>query len=162
MGNYFSVGVSSFIIHSQLTVERQSKFDVSCAASILEEASIAKGIRRNLPDEFLETLEGYIRAHNISKNQLASVTTMDADRLSNIRRNKVKNITLEEVIVLGIGLGLQPEEIDDLVEKSPAKYDRSERCTIIRILTRRLYQYPVTTFNEAMIACGQEPLTYAS
>ena len=81
---------------------------------------------------------------------------------SNIRRNKVKNITLEEVIVLGIGLGLQPEEIDDLVEKSPAKYDRSERCTIIRILTRRLYQYPVTTFNEAMIACGQEPLTYAS
>ncbi len=138
------------------------EFDISSVASILEEASIAKGIRRNLPDEFLETLEGYIRAHNISKNQLASVTTMDADRLSNIRRNKVKNITLEEVVVLGIGLGLQPEEIDDLVEKSPAKYDRSERCTIIRILTRRLYQYPVTTFNEAMIACGQEPLTYAS
>ena len=137
-------------------------FDISCVASILEEENVVKGIRRNLPDEFLDTLEGYISAHNISKNQLAEVTTIDADRLSNIRRNKVKNISLDEVIVLGVGLGLQPEEIDDLVEKSPAKYDRSERCIIIRILTRRLYQYPVTTFNEAMVACGQEPLTYPS
>lgn len=137
-------------------------FDISSAASILDEAKVIKGIRRNLPDEFLETLEGYIRAHDISKNQLAEVTTIDVDRLSNIRRNKVKNISLDEVIVLGVGLGLQPEEIDDLVEKSPAKYDRSERCIIIRILTRKLYQYPVTTFNEAMVACGQEPLTYPS
>lgn len=136
-------------------------FNVSSVASILDEAKIVKGIRRNLPDEFLETLEGYISAHNISKNQLAEVTTIDADRLTNIRRNKVKNISLDEVIVLGVGLGLQPEEIDDLVEKSPAKYDRSERSVIIRILTRRLYQYPVTTFNEAMVACGQEPLTYS-
>lgn len=137
-----------------------AEFDVKSVASILDEAKVIKGIRRNLPDEFLETLEEYIHTMGISKNQLAEVTTMDEDRISNIRRNRVKNISLDEVIVLGVGLGLQPEEIDDLVEKSPAKYDRSERCIIIRILTRRLYQYPVTTFNEAMVACGQTPLTY--
>ena len=135
-------------------------FDVSSVASILNEANVVKGIRKNLPDEFLETLEGYIRALNISKNQLAEITTLDEDRLNNIRRNKVKNISLDEVVVIGVGLGLQPEEIDDLVDKSPTKYDRSDRTIIIRILIRKLYKYPVTTFNEAMVACGQKPLTY--
>jgi hypothetical protein len=69
-------------------------------------------------------------------------------------------VRLEEVVAIGLGLGLQPEEINDLVEKSPAKFDRSERSVIMKILIRKLYEYPVTTFNEALVACHQEPLTY--
>lgn len=137
-------------------------FDISSVSSVLEEAEIARGIRKNLPDEFLETLEGYIRALDISKNQLAAVTTMDEDRLKNIRRNKVKSVSFDEVFLLGLGLGLQPEELDDLMEKSTAKFDRSERCSIVRVLYRKLYEYPVTTFNEALIACNQDPLSNAS
>lgn len=79
-----------------------------------------------------------------------------------MRVYKVKIVSFDEVILLGLGLGLQPEELDDLMEKSTAKFDRSERCSIVRVLYRKLYEYPVTTFNEALIACNQDPLSNAS
>ena len=100
-----------------------------------------------------------IKECGYSVNDLADTTYIDSERIKNIRRGKTKHISLEEVVALGLGLGLQPEEIYDLVEKSPVKKFNNKRHNIIYVLIRKYYMYPIDTFNQALLDLDEEPLT---
>ena len=126
---------------------------------VLEEVEYLQKIPRGLPEEFIATLDHHIKECGYSVNDLADTTYIDSERIKNIRRGKTKHISLEEVVALGLGLGLQPEEIYDLVEKSPVKKFNNKRHNIIYVLIRKYYMYPIDTFNQALLDLDEEPLT---
>lgn len=116
-------------------------------------------IPRGLPEEFIETLEEHIEKSGYSAKDLADTTYLDRERIRKIRKGKVQFVSLEEVVALGIGLGLQPEEIYDLVEKSPDKKRNTFRHNAIYVLVRKYYFHTIDTINQALIALNEPPLT---
>ena len=128
-------------------------------SNVYDEAEIMQDIPRGLPEEFIETLEEHIEKSGYSAKDLADTTYLNSERIKNIRKGKVKMVYFEEVVALGIGLGLQPEEIYDLVEKSTAKKRNTFRHNAIYVLVRKYYSYTIDTINQALIALNEEPLT---
>ena len=128
-------------------------------SNVYDEAEIMQDIPRGLPEEFLETLEEHIEKSGYSVKDLADTTYLNSERIKNIRKGKVKFVSLEEVVALGIGLGLQPEEIYDLVDKSTDKKRNTFRHNAIYVLVRKYYLYTIDTINQALIALNEEPLT---
>ena len=125
---------------------------------VMNEALVNYDLPLKIREDFFHTIEKHKQELGMSESQFADVTLIDADRLRDIQRGKVKNPTVGEVVAMGLGLGMQPEEIIDLVDKSPAKWDYSFYHTLIKTLLRVMYQETVAAFNAALIELGEEPL----
>ena len=130
-------------------------------SNVYDEAEIMQDIPRGLPEEFIETLEEHIEKSGYSAKDLADTTYIDSERIRKIRKRKVQFVSLEEVVALGIGLGLQPEQIYDLVDKSTDKKRNTFRHNVIYVLVRKYYMYPIDTINHALLDLNEEPLTKA-
>ena len=125
---------------------------------VLQRAATRYDLPLKIREEFLFTIKKNMEIVGLTEGQLQEMSMIEENRFHKILRGAVKGVTVGEVVAIGLSLGMTPEEIIDLVDKSPAKWENCLYHEIIKVFIHEYYRETVHTFNLALIACNQPPL----
>ncbi len=87
-----------------------------------------------LPGSLSKTIDYHIRRKGYTANQLNKRTQLSEQFISNLRNNKVHNITLQTLMKLFVGLNLAPDFCLDLMEKAGVSFPKAKEGRFFRWL----------------------------
>lgn len=87
-----------------------------------------------LPGSLSKTIDYHIRRKGYTANQLNKRTQLSEQFISNLRNNKVHNITLQTLMKLFVGLNLAPDFCLDLMEKAGVSFPKTKEGRFFRWL----------------------------
>lgn len=87
-----------------------------------------------LPGSLSKTIDYHIRRKGYTANQLNERTQLSEQFISNLRNNKVRNIKLQTLMKLFVGLNLAPDFCFDLMEKAKVGFPPSNEGKFFRWL----------------------------
>ena len=153
--NEFTYGVLN-------NIDKRGMASAELSQSAIDEVLQRAATRYDLPlkirEDFLFTIKKNMEIVGLTEGQLQEMSIIEENRFHKILRGTVKGVTVGEVVAIGLSLGMTPEEIIDLVDKSPAKWENCLYHEIIKVFIHEYYRETVHTFNLALIACNQPPL----
>ncbi len=87
-----------------------------------------------LPGSLSKTIDYHIRRKGYTANQLNERTQLSEQFISNLRNNKVRNIKLQTLMKLFVGLNLAPDFCLDLMEKAGVSFPKTKEGRFFRWL----------------------------
>ena len=89
-----------------------------------------------LPGSLSKTIDYHIRRKGYTANQLNKRTQLSEQFISNLRNNKVHNITLQTLMKLFVGLNLAPDFCIDLMEKAGVSFPKTKEGRFLKLLVK--------------------------
>lgn len=107
-----------------------------------------------LPGSLSKTIDYHIRRKGYTANQLNKRTQLSEQFISNLRNNKVHNITLQTLMKLFVGLNLAPDYCFDLMEKAKVGFPPSNEGKFFRWLVMEHTNNTVMQWQRYLDAAG--------
>lgn len=107
-----------------------------------------------LPGSLSKTIDYHIRRKGYTANQLNKRTQLSEQFISNLRNNKVHNITLQTLMKLFVGLNLAPDYCFDLMEKAKVGFPPSNEGKFFRWLVMEHTNDTVMQWQRYLDAAG--------
>ena len=107
-----------------------------------------------LPGSLSKTIDYHIRRKGYTANQLNKRTQLSEQFISNLRNNKVHNITLQTLMKLFVGLNLAPDFCFDLMEKAKVDFPPSNEGKFFRWLVMAHTNETVMQWQRYLDAAG--------
>ena len=133
--NEFTYGVLNNIDKRKMASAELSQAAID---EIFQRAMTSYDLPLKIREEFIYTIKKNMEIVGLTEGQLQEMAMIEENRLHKILRGTIKGVTVGEVVAIGLSLGMTPEEIIDLVDKSPAKW---ENCLYHEIIKAFLHEY---------------------
>lgn len=98
--------------------KKLSDDEVKETNDVMSNITSLQSIFNELPGSFSKTLDYHIRRKGYTAKQLSERTQLSEQFISNLRNNKVDNITLQTLMKLFVGLNLAEKFCSDLMRKA--------------------------------------------
>ena len=107
-----------------------------------------------LPGSLSKTIDYHIRRKGYTANQLNERTQLSEQFISNLRNNKVRNIKLQTLMKLFVGLNLAPDFCLDLMEKAGVSFPKTKEGRFFRWLVMEHTNETVMQWQRYLDAAG--------
>ena len=128
---------------------------VDYATHLSEVSEIMPG----LPPSFSGTVKAHMDRLKITKEDLAEVTHVSDSTIKRLRNDKYSRVKKEHVLVLGFGMMLYPEFIEDLMHKSGNLLNSQMPDVVYKFLVWMGYDKGMAFCNNTLVEHGLKPLT---
>ncbi|MCD8131928.1 MAG: hypothetical protein LUE16_11765 [Lachnospiraceae bacterium] len=138
------------------------KNEIEAAApqeSPLDAANRISAIMRELPASLGATLVYHMKRLGITKEKLEELSNVSVSTIQRIRSKEGFQATLQSVIALCVGMSLDPELSEDMVDKAGYRLRSTPEHTMYKIILRNMYMASIDTCNAALVASKMPPLT---
>ncbi len=127
--------------------------------SPLDAANRISAIMTELPAGLGATLVYHMERLKITKEKLEELSNVSISTIQRIRSKNCPSVSLQSIIALCIGMSLDPELSEDMVEKAGYRLRNTPEQTIYKIILRNMRMASIDTCNAALVASKMQPLT---
>ncbi|MCD7856408.1 MAG: hypothetical protein LUG55_01115 [Clostridiales bacterium] len=127
--------------------------------SPLDAANRISAIMDELPTSLGATLVYHMERLKITKEKLEELSNASISTIQRIRSKNCPSVSLQSTIALCVGMSLDPELSEDMVEKAGYRLRNTPEQTMYKIILRNMYMASVDTCNAALVASKMQPLT---
>ncbi len=127
--------------------------------SPLDAANRISAIMRELPASLGATLVYHMNRLKITKEKLEELSNASVSTIQRIRTREGFQATLQSVIALCVGMSLDPELSEDMLDKAGYRLRNTPEHTMYKIILRNMYMASIDTCNAALVASKMSPLT---
>ncbi|MCD8149356.1 MAG: hypothetical protein LUE92_07305 [Clostridiales bacterium] len=138
------------------------KNEIEAAASRespLDAANRISAIMDELPSSLGATLVYHMQRLRLTKAKMEELSHVSVSPIQRIRTKDGFPVTLQSVIALCVGMSLDPELSEDMVEKAGYRLRNTPEHTMYKIILRNMYLASIDACNAALTASKMPPLT---
>lgn len=146
-----------FDVKYEVSEEIQKKLsddEVKETNDVMSNITKLQDILDKLPGSLSKTIDYHIRRKGYTANQLNKRTQLSEQFISNLRNNKVHNITLQTLMKLFVGLNLALDYCFDLMEKAKVGFPPSNEGKFFRWLVMEHTNDTVMQWQRYLDAAG--------
>ncbi|MCD8249315.1 MAG: hypothetical protein LUC60_05630 [Lachnospiraceae bacterium] len=127
--------------------------------SPLDAATRISAIMNELPASLGDTLVYHMKRLKITKEKLEELSNVSVSTIQRIRTKEGFQATLPSIIALCVGMRLDPELSEDMLDKAGYRLRNTPEHTMYKIILRNIYMASIDTCNAALISSKMQPLT---
>ena len=125
----------------------------SSAEDALKQAQEMSQVLLNLPGSFSGTLVAHMKRVGITRERLAEEAMMSGTMIKRMRTSE-RDLTLDQVIAVCIGLHIPPEYSFDLIEKAGFRLRNTPEHLIYKSILQTMYMEKLMNIQKLLIKCG--------
>ena len=125
----------------------------SGAEDVLHQAQEISRVLLDLPGSFSGTLIAHMKRTGITREKLAEESTMSDTTIKHMRTSE-RDLTLDQVIAVCIGLHIPPEYSFDLIEKAGFRLRNTPEHLIYRSILQTMYMEKLAMIQKLLAKCG--------
>ena len=123
------------------------------AKDILKQAMEISAVLQELPGSFSGTLKAHMARLNVTRGKLAEESMLSDSTIKRMRTGD-RDLQLDYVIAICIGLHLQPEYSFDLIEKAGFRLRSTPEHLIYRSILQTMYREKLSTIQKLLKDSG--------
>ena len=123
------------------------------AKDILKQAREISAVLQELPGSFSGTLKAHMARLNVTRGKLAEESMLSDSTIKRMRTGD-RDLQLDYVIAICIGLHLQPEYSFDLIEKAGFRLRSTPEHLIYRSILQTMYREKLSTIQKLLKDSG--------
>lgn len=123
------------------------------AKDILKQAREISAVLQELPGSFSGTLKAHMARLNVTRGKLAEESMLSDSTIKRMRTGD-RDLQLDYVIAICIGLHLQPEYSFDLIEKAGLRLRSTPEHLIYRSILQTMYREKLSTIQKLLKDSG--------
>ena len=124
---------------------------------VLKQAREMSEVLLNLPGSFSGTLVAHMKRIGITRDRLAEEAMMSETMIKRMRTSE-RDLTLDQVIAVCVGLHIQPEYSFDLIEKAGFRLRNTPEHLIYKSILQTMYMEKLMTIQKLLVKCGCDEL----
>ena len=124
---------------------------------VLKQAREMSEVLLNLPGSFSGTLVAHMKRIEITRDRLAEEAMMSETMIKRMRTSE-RDLTLDQVIAVCVGLHIQPEYSFDLIEKAGFRLRNTPEHLIYKSILQTMYMEKLMTIQKLLVKCGCDEL----
>ena len=124
---------------------------------MLKQAREMSEVLLNLPGSFSGTLVAHMKRIGITRDRLAEEAMMSETMIKRMRTSE-RDLTLNQVIAVCVGLHIQPEYSFDLIEKAGFRLRNTPEHLIYKSILQTMYMEKLMTIQKLLVKCGCDEL----
>ena len=125
----------------------------SSAEDALKQAQEMSQVLLNLPGSFSGTLIAHMKRVGITRERLAEEAMMSGTMIKRMRTSE-RDLTLDQVIAVCIGLHIPPEYSFDLIEKAGFRLRNTPEHLIYKSILQTMYMEKLMNIQKLLAKCG--------
>lgn len=125
----------------------------SGAEDVLQQAQEISRVLLDLPGSFSGTLIAHMKRTGITREKLAEESMMSDTTIKRMRTSE-RDLTLDQVIAVCIGLHIPPEYSFDLIEKAGFRLRNTPEHLIYRSILQTMYMEKLAMIQKLLAKCG--------
>jgi len=125
----------------------------SSAEDALKQAQEMSQVLLNLPGSFSGTLVAHMKRVGITRDRLAEEAMMSGTMIKRMRTSE-RDLTLDQVIAVCIGLHIPPEYSFDLIEKAGFRLRNTPEHLIYKSILQTMYMEKLMNIQKLLAKCG--------
>lgn len=125
----------------------------SSAENALKQAQEMSQVLLNLPGSFSGTLIAHMKRVGITRDRLAEEAMMSGTMIKRMRTSE-RDLTLDQVIAVCIGLHIPPEYSFDLIEKAGFRLRNTPEHLIYKSILQTMYMEKLMNIQKLLAKCG--------
>lgn len=125
----------------------------SSAENALKQAQEMSQVLLNLPGSFSGTLIAHMKRVGITRERLAEEAMMSGTMIKRMRTSE-RDLTLDQVIAVCIGLHIPPEYSFDLIEKAGFRLRNTPEHLIYKSILQTMYMEKLMNIQKLLAKCG--------
>ena len=125
----------------------------SSAENALKQAQEMSQVLLNLPGSFSGTLIAHMKRVGITRDRLAEEAMMSGTMIKRMRTSE-RDLTLDQVIAVCIGLHIPPEYSFDLIEKAGFRLRNTPEHLIYKSILQTMYMEKLLNIQKLLAKCG--------
>ena len=125
----------------------------SSAEDALKQAQEMSQVLLNLPGSFSGTLVAHMKRVGITRERLAEEAMMSGTMIKRMRTSE-RDLTLDQVIAVCIGLHIPPEYSFDLIEKAGFRLRNTPEHLIYKSILQTMYMEKLMNIQKLLAKCG--------
>ena len=125
----------------------------SSAENALKQAQEMSQVLLNLPGSFSGTLVAHMKRVGITRERLAEEAMMSGTMIKRMRTSE-RDLTLDQVIAVCIGLHIPPEYSFDLIEKAGFRLRNTPEHLIYKSILQTMYMEKLMNIQKLLAKCG--------
>lgn len=125
----------------------------SSAEDALKQAQEMSQVLLNLPGSFSGTLIAHMKRVGITRDRLAEEAMMSGTMIKRMRTSE-RDLTLDQVIAVCIGLHIPPEYSFDLIEKAGFRLRNTPEHLIYKSILQTMYMEKLMNIQKLLAKCG--------
>lgn len=123
------------------------------AEDALKQAQKMSQVLLNLPGSFSGTLIAHMKRVGITRDRLAEEAMMSGTMIKRMRTSE-RDLTLDQVIAVCIGLHIPPEYSFDLIEKAGFRLRNTPEHLIYKSILQTMYMEKLMNIQKLLAKCG--------
>ena len=123
------------------------------AKDVLKQAQEMSEVLLNLPGSFSGTLVAHMKRVGITRDRLAEEAMMSGTMIKRMRTSE-RDLTLDQVIAVCIGLHIPPEYSFDLIEKAGFRLRNTPEHLIYKSILQTMYMEKLMNIQKLLAKCG--------
>lgn len=123
------------------------------AEDALKQAQEMSQVLLNLPGSFSGTLIAHMKRVGITRDRLAEEAMMSGTMIKRMRTSE-RDLTLDQVIAVCIGLHIPPEYSFDLIEKAGFRLRNTPEHLIYKSILQTMYMEKLMNIQKLLAKCG--------
>ena len=123
------------------------------AEDALKQAQEMSQVLLNLPGSFSGTLVAHMKRVGITRERLAEEAMMSGTMIKRMRTSE-RDLTLDQVIAVCIGLHIPPEYSFDLIEKAGFRLRNTPEHLIYKSILQTMYMEKLMNIQKLLAKCG--------
>ena len=123
------------------------------AEDALKQAQEMSQVLLNLPGSFSGTLIAHMKRVGITRERLAEEAMMSGTMIKRMRTSE-RDLTLDQVIAVCIGLHIPPEYSFDLIEKAGFRLRNTPEHLIYKSILQTMYMEKLMNIQKLLAKCG--------
>ena len=123
------------------------------AEDALKQAQEMSQVLLNLPGSFSGTLVAHMKRVGITRDRLAEEAMMSGTMIKRMRTSE-RDLTLDQVIAVCIGLHIPPEYSFDLIEKAGFRLRNTPEHLIYKSILQTMYMEKLMNIQKLLAKCG--------
>lgn len=127
------------------------------AEDVLKQAQSMSKVLLSLPGSFSGTLIAHMKRIGITRDRLAEEAMMSGTMIKRMRTSE-RELTLDQVIAVCIGLHIPPEYSFDLIEKAGFRLRNTPEHLIYQSILQTMYMEKLMTIQQVLVKCGCKEL----
>jgi len=120
---------------------------------VLKQAQEMSKVLLTLPGSFSGTLIAHMKRVGITRDRLAEEALMSGTMIKRMRTSE-RDLTLDQVIAICVGLHLPPEYSFDLIEKAGFRLRNTPEHLIYKSILQTMYMEKLVTIQKLLVECG--------